>query len=659
MNALITLDDTPVKIIEDGFAITVTDDINDGTITVDFIQLVEEIEAHKVKVSLTDFQVIEENAIDDIKILMLKGEKGDAGSGSGGGSWGEIDGNITNQTDLMNLMNNKVDKVAGKGLSTNDYSTAEKAKLASIATNAEANIVEIIKVNNVALIPDANKSVNISVPSMTINDIKSASMGVSSVNDAHYLNWSHDSGDITNLSISSDGTQLFLAKYDASTDTWSGTATFSQVTVDNALSATSQNPVQNRVINSAINGKAPTYHQSSLTIYGKGTSSAYGHVKLSDSTDSTSSAATGGIAATPKAVSDALRMANEQTASALSGKVDKVVGKGLSTEDYTTTEKNKLSDIESGAEVNQNAFSEVVVDAVSLTADSKTDTLELVAGSNVTLTPDVANKTITIASSGGGQSNVQSDWAQTDTTADDYIKNKPTIPSVDSALSSTSENPVQNKVIKTALDGKANVAQLGLYRHTSGYSEAGDIDSITNYMYTYAVNNGLVELWTVCRCDPSSNSVFGNTGGFDIFCRFSSANYGYGFMIADNNANMALWRRAGGVNHAVPMMLNSALIKYPSLSKGSNYANGGNTCYYLVGNRVHVHISVQGLTANANNTIFTLPSGYRPKFRIAGAGTGTTMSATDVATVNIYADGNVNVRSNSQYAFVDIEYDLY
>lgn len=49
-------------------------------------------------------------------------------------------------------------------------------------------------------------------------------------------------------------------------------------------------------------------------------------------------------------------------------------GKGLSTNDYTTTEKNKLAGIASGAEVN-----------------------------------------------------VQSNWTQTTTTADDFIKNKPTL----------------------------------------------------------------------------------------------------------------------------------------------------------------------------------------------------------------------------------------
>lgn len=57
---------------------------------------------------------------------------------------------------------------------------------------------------------------------------------------------------------------------------------------------------------------------------------------------------------------------------AMADKVDKVAGKGLSTEDFTTEEKTKLAGIEDGAEVN-----------------------------------------------------VQADWGQTDDEADDYIKNKP------------------------------------------------------------------------------------------------------------------------------------------------------------------------------------------------------------------------------------------
>ena len=82
--------------------------------------------------------------------------------------------------------------------------------------------------------------------------------------------------------------------------------------------------------------------------------------------------------------------------SAITNKVDKVDGKGLSTNDYTTAEKTKLSGIATGAEVNQNAFSNVVVGSTTISADSKTDSLTLVAGSNVTLTPDATNDKITI-----------------------------------------------------------------------------------------------------------------------------------------------------------------------------------------------------------------------------------------------------------------------
>lgn len=51
----------------------------------------------------------------------------------------------------------------------------------------------------------------------------------------------------------------------------------------------------------------------------------------------------------------------------------------------------------SDAEVNQNAFSNIVVGSTTISADSKTDSLTLVAGSNVTLTPDATNDKVTIA----------------------------------------------------------------------------------------------------------------------------------------------------------------------------------------------------------------------------------------------------------------------
>ena len=52
------------------------------------------------------------------------------------------------------------------------------------------------------------------------------------------------------------------------------------------------------------------------------------------------------------------------------GKVDVVSGKGLSTNDYTTSEKNKLSNIEAGAEVN--VIETVKVNSTALTPSGKT-----------------------------------------------------------------------------------------------------------------------------------------------------------------------------------------------------------------------------------------------------------------------------------------------
>lgn len=81
-----------------------------------------------------------------------------------------------------------------------------------------------------------------------------------------------------------------------------------------------------------------------------------------------------------------------------SNKVDKIVGKGLSTNDYTTNEKNKLAGIASGAEVN-----------------------------------------------------VQSDWNQTSTSADDYIKNKPVAATIE-------KDGLMSAADKTKLDGIAEGA---------------------------------------------------------------------------------------------------------------------------------------------------------------------------------------------------------
>lgn len=63
----------------------------------------------------------------------------------------------------------------------------------------------------------------------------------------------------------------------------------------------------------------------------------------------------------------------------------------------SASDKGKLDSIASGAQKNQNAFSNVVVGDNTLAADNVTDTLTFIAGSNVTLTPSVDGDSVTFA----------------------------------------------------------------------------------------------------------------------------------------------------------------------------------------------------------------------------------------------------------------------
>lgn len=65
--------------------------------------------------------------------------------------------------DHSETLTEKVDKVIGKGLSTNDFTNALKTKLNDIETGAEVNIIETIKLDGAALTPDGNRAVDIPV----------------------------------------------------------------------------------------------------------------------------------------------------------------------------------------------------------------------------------------------------------------------------------------------------------------------------------------------------------------------------------------------------------------------------------------------------------------------------------------------------------------
>lgn len=72
-------------------------------------------------------------------------------------------GKKANTTYVDSQLGDKVNKVTGKGLSTQDFTTALRDKLNAIEAGAETNIIEVIKRNGTNLVV-TNKEVNISVP---------------------------------------------------------------------------------------------------------------------------------------------------------------------------------------------------------------------------------------------------------------------------------------------------------------------------------------------------------------------------------------------------------------------------------------------------------------------------------------------------------------
>ena len=184
-----------------------------------------------------------------------------------------------------------MDKETGKGLSTNDYTTAEKNKLNDVASGAQVNVIETVKVNNTALTP-SSKAVNITVPTKT-SDI------------------TNDSGFITSADVPEG------AAASTTTPKMNGTAAV----------GTEMTFARGDHVHPSDTSRVPT------------TRKVAGHALSTDVTLVKSDVGLGNVdntADVDKPISTA-----QQTA--LDNKVDKVTGKGLSTNDYTTAEKNKLA----------------------------------------------------------------------------------------------------------------------------------------------------------------------------------------------------------------------------------------------------------------------------------------------------------------------------
>ena len=102
--------------------------------------------------------------------------------------------------------------------------------------------------------------------------------------------------------------------------------------------------------------------------------------------------------------------------------------------------------------------------------------------------------------------------------------------------------------------------------------------------------------------------------------------------------------------------LSSTIIHNVTPIAGSNYELYGNTYYYKIGSRVHVHIGIS-LSATTRTVLFTLPVGFRPKTLLGHICVGSDIN--QVAGLQVVKNGNIVGMTSSGYILADVDFDTF
>lgn len=459
------------------------------------------------------------------------------------------DSNFTTKTYVDGALDDKVDKVSGKQLSTEDFTTAEKTKLSGIEDGAEANVqADWTQSDNTKDDYIKNKPTLATVAtSGSYNDLSNkptipvVPTNVSAfTNDAGYITKAVD--DLTNYYIKTDtytktevntlinnitkvtiqivqelpadpspNVIYFVPKSTAGTNN----GYYEYIYVNNNWELIGDTEVDLSdyatitYVDTGLGGKV-----DKVTGYGLSKNDftdalltklngieAGAEANVQSNWNETNSSSDAYIQNKPTNVSAFTNDANYTTKSyvdgALDDKVDKVTGKQLSTEDFTTAEKTKLSGIEAGAEENvQSDWSQADNTKDDFIKNKPTKVSDFTNDSNFTTKTYVDgaldDKVDKVTGYGlskndftdalltklngiedGAEENVQSDWNQTNTSADDFIKNKPTdLGDFTNNAGYATQTWVDNNYVE--LPSNPNDEQVIRYNATSGEWGASD-----------------------------------------------------------------------------------------------------------------------------------------------------------------------------------------
>lgn len=118
-------------------------------------------------------------------------------------------------SDMETALDGKVDKVSGKGLSTNDYTTTEKSKLSGIKEGAQVNVLEGVQVNGSDL-SISNKKVNVDLTPYAKNSDMQTALGKKvDKADGYSLMSDAEKSKLSKLNADAEGT--YATKSDVST----------------------------------------------------------------------------------------------------------------------------------------------------------------------------------------------------------------------------------------------------------------------------------------------------------------------------------------------------------------------------------------------------------------------------------------------------------
>ena len=212
----------------------------------------------------------------------------------------------------------------------------------------------------------------------------------------------------------------------------------------------------------------------------------------------------------------------------------------------STSDKSKLDRIATGAQVNQNAFSNIIVGSTTIAADTTTDSLTLV-GSNVTITPDATNDKVTFTVANGTTS-AKGVVQLTNSTSSTSTTTAATPNSVKSAYDLANQAKTAAATAQATADSKANASHTHNY---AGSSSAGGAANSATKVYTTATNSSTYKSYQIpfLSGDESGNSNLLKNNGikFDVRDGTTSQNGVALLLLGDTTASGTAGNKSGGV----------------------------------------------------------------------------------------------------------------